>query len=492
MSHSTPPARVVALPPALALSALILAGCAAGPDYVEPDLTAPDAWTCAIELEMSSATPDLEAWWTALGDTALVSLIAQADTSNLGAAAALARLEEARAAAGIARGAYWPRVDARGNYTRAKLSEQSSPGNVTGGGPDDLWEAGFDATWEIDVFGRNRRLNEAALASWEASVEGYRDALVTLYAEVASNYVLVRTLQTRLDYATANVKALESTAQLTQDRYDAGLTSLLDVTRAQSNLASTRASIPSLEADLEAALNRMAVLLGQAPGSLHGRMAASTPLPQAPDSLLVGLPAELLRRRPDVRRAERQLAAQTARIGVASADLYPTFSISGFLGLEATDFGDLTGDGGATWGLIPGFRWNLFNGGATRSRIQVEEARAEQALAAYEETVLRALEDVENAMVGLDRARKRRDELLTATEATASSVDLVHTQYISGLTDFQNYLDAQRSLVGQQDQLAISEGAVVQQLIALNKALGGGWSPDRIPARLLVAEEDDR
>ena len=355
-----------------------------------------------------------------------------------------------------------------------------------------LWAAGFDASWEIDIFGRNRRGVEAATATWQASVESYRDVLVSLYAEIAANYILVRTLQARLDYANTNADALEDTAQLTQDRFDAGLTSLLDVTRARSNLASTRAAIPSLESDLNAAMNRLAVLLGMTPGSLHARLQEIRPLPDPPADLLVGLPADLLRRRPDVRRAERELAAQTARIGVATADLYPSFSISGFLGLESTDWNDLTKSGGGTWGLIPGFRWNLFNGGATRGRIRIEEARTEQALVAYEQTVLTALEDVENAMVALDRERIRRDRLQVAVEASRQSVSLVHTQYISGLTDFQSYLDAQRSLVGQLDELAFSEGQVVQDLIALNKALGGGWSPDRIPEELLVAEEDDR
>ena len=474
--------------PLLAL-VLVLGGCAVGPNYEEPDVTAPDAWTSAVEDELSQQVPDLEGWWTTLGDTTLTALIAQADTSNLDIAAALGRLKEARAGTGAAKGAYWPSLDAYGNWSRAQISEESPPGNIAGAGPTNLWQAGFDASWEIDIFGRNRRTVEAATAIWQSSVEDYRDVLVSLYAEVAANYIAVRTLQARLDYAVNNADALKDTAQLTQDRYDAGLTSLLDVTRAQSNLATQRAAIPSLEADLNAAMNRMAILLGMPPGALHDRLGEPRALPTPPDSLLVGLPADLLRRRPDVRRAERELAAQTARIGVATADLYPSFSIRGVLGLESTEWGDLGGSS-TTWNLIPGFRWNLFNGGTTRNNIRIQEARAEQTLVAYEQTILVALEDVENAMVSLDRERVRRDQLLVAVETSEQSVSLVHTQYISGLTDFQNYLDAQRSLISRQDELAVSEGAVVQNLIALNKALGGGWSPDRIPEEFLVAENE--
>jgi NodT family efflux transporter outer membrane factor (OMF) lipoprotein len=475
----------------LALALILAAGCAVGPDYEHPDAAVPDAWTGAVEEELSAAVPDLEAWWTVLGDTTLTALIAEADTASLDLAAALGRLKEARAGTGVAKGAYWPSLDAYGNYARTQISETSPPGNSTGAGPNDLWQAGFDATWEIDVFGRTRRSVEAATATWQASVEDYRDVLVTMYAEVAANYILVRTLQSRLDYANTSAAALRETAQLTQDRYKAGLTSLLDVTRAQSNLASTEASIPSLEDQLNAALNRLAVLLGRTPGSLHERLGEFRPIPTEPADVLVGVPAELLRRRPDVRRAERQLAAQTARVGVATADLYPSFSISGLLGLESSEWDDL-GDTGRSgkWSLIPGFRWNLFNGGATRSRIQIEEARTEQLLAAYEKTVLVALEDVENAMVGLNREQLRRQHLEAAVEASQRSVSLVHTQYISGLTGFQDYLDAQRSLINQHDELALSRGRVIQNLIALNKALGGGWSPDRLPADLVVAEED--
>ena len=473
---------------ALAL-VLALGGCAVGPDYEEPDITAPDAWTGAVEKELSQEVPDLEGWWTVLGDTTLTALIAQADTSNLDLAAALARLKEARAGTGVAEGAYWPSLDAYGSYGRTQISEESVPGNTLGGGPANLWQAGFDATWEIDIFGRNRRTVQAATAIWQASVESYRDVLVSLYGEVAANYIAVRTLQARLEYANNNAEALAETAQLTHDRYDAGLTSLLDVTRARSNLAAQRATIPILESDLNAAMNRMAILMGLPPGAMHARLQEVRPLPEAPTDLLVGLPADLLRRRPDVRQAERELAAQTARIGVATADLYPSFSIRGLLGLESTEWGDLGGDSG-TWSLIPGFRWNLFNGGANRNRIRIEEARAEESLAFYEKTVLGALEDVENAMVALNRERIRRDHLQVAVDASEQSVSLVHTQYISGLTDFQNYLDAQRSMITQQDELAVSEGTVVQNLISLNKALGGGWSPDRIPEELLVAEED--
>lgn len=458
---------------------LLVTGCAVGPDYELPDTVMPEEWHSEAAQDYSPTEPLLD-WWSALDDTVLTSLIWRAEAANLDLAQAVARIDEARALRGISKSDFWPQIGLGGSYTRTELSDKGALGQALPEGesfaPSDQWDVGFDASWELDFFGRIRRRTEAASAELEASVEDYRDVLVTLYAEVASNYVEVRSLQARIQLARANAKAQRETVKLTQDRFDAGLVSALDVTQAQSNLATTEAEIPRLETNREAALNRLAVLLAEHPGALHAELREPAPIPKPPDSLTVGLPGDLLRRRPDVRRAERELAAQTARIGVATADLFPTFSISGFVGRQAAGFDDLGKGSSSTWGIIPGFVWDIFTGGKIRNQINVEEARTEQLLYAYEKSVLFALEDVENAMVAYERERTRRDYLAEGVEASRRSVELVHTQYLSGITDFQRYLDSQRSQFNQEDQLAASEGLVVQNLIALNKAVGGGWS----------------
>jgi NodT family efflux transporter outer membrane factor (OMF) lipoprotein len=308
--------------------------------------------------------------------------------------------------------------------------------------------------------------------------------LVSLFAEVAASYVDVRTFQARLEFVRRNARAQRETVRLTTDRFNAGLVSALDVTQAQTNLASTEAEIPRLETALNNSLNRVAVLLGQNPGTLHEELGGEGQIPIAPDSVATGLPVELLRRRPDVRRAERQLAAQTALIGVATADLYPSFSLGGVLQLVAGAFGDLGQSESVGWSLVPGVRWNLFTGGKIRNNIKVQEARTEQLLYQYEQSVLLALEEVENALVAYEQEKIRRDRLTEAAVAAQRSVEIVRTQYLSGLVDFQRYVDSERALTQQQDLLAASEGQVVRNLVFLNTALGGGWrmeqeDPDR-------------
>ncbi len=299
--------------------------------------------------------------------------------------------------------------------------------------------------------------------------------LVSLYSEVAISYLDVRALQARIEAAQRNATAQQESLRIAQARFDAGITSLLDVEQAKSNLADTEATIPTLEAGLSFALNRLAVLLAVQPGSLHEELEIMQPIPVPPNSVVVGIPGDLLRQRPDIRRAERQLAAQTAQIGVATADLYPTFSIAGALTFDWAGPGD--GDG-FSWNILPGLNWSIFNAGRVRNNIKVQEARAEQLFLAYEQTVLRAMEDVENAYIAYVQERARRDRLIEAVEATENAVELVNIQYRSGLANFQNVLDTERSLFRQQDELATSEGLLVQNLVDLYTALGGGWRPE--------------
>lgn len=464
------------------LGLLLIGGCAVGPDYQMPESHLPDAWQRAAAADMDPQAPVIEDWWTAFGDTLLVQLIAESRQANLDLAAAVARIEEARAYHRIAGGDYWPQVQANGQVARTELAPNGPSGGAVAAGapnPSSNWEFGIGAGWEIDLFGKYRRQREATGAQLQASIEDYRDVLVSLYAEVATTYVDIRSLQVRLEYARDNVDSQRGTMDIVMAREDAGLVPLLDVTRARSNLANTEATIPQLETALEAAKNRLAILLGLVPGSLDERLAPPFRKQIPSTEIAMALPAELLRRRPDVRRAERLLAAQTARIGVASAELYPSFSLSGALTLQAGDFGDLGDADSRGWSLVPGVRWNLFTGGKIRGQIQAEEALTQQALAAYEKTVLNALAEVENSLVALRQEEVRNRLLQTAVESSQQSVELVHTQYLEGLTDFQSYLDAQRTLFSQMDQYAVSEGQIVSNLIQLNRALGGGWSLDQ-------------
>ncbi|HSG82035.1 MAG TPA: efflux transporter outer membrane subunit [Gemmatimonadota bacterium] len=477
--------------PALCL-ALLVAACKVGPDYVEPEVEVTDQWHAAVEDEMSRDEPDIVKWWENLGDTTLTNLIRESEPANLNLRIAVARVAEVRALRGIAKGDLYPDLVLEGTYSRFQLSENSPTGQaiIAAGGevePSSQWESTASSFWEIDLFGRIRRGVEAATAEYEASIEDYRDVLVSLYAEVALSYVEARSLQRRLAFAEQNVAAQRESLELTRDRFDAGLTSALDVAQAEQNLAQTESTIPTLETGLNASLNRLAVLLGEQPGSLHDRLATAgeAALPREPVDIMVGVPADILRRRPDVRGAERRLAAQTARIGVATADLYPTFSLGGFVQAVAGTFSGQFDGESIGWGVLPGFRWDLFRGGKIRNNIRAEEARTDQALFAYQQTILLAFEEVENAMIRYDRERIRRARLQEAADASQRAVELVRTQYLSGLTNFQNLLDTQRSLFNQQDELAASEGQVIQNLIQLNRALGGGWTvqpeaPDRL------------
>jgi NodT family efflux transporter outer membrane factor (OMF) lipoprotein len=475
----------------------LVSGCTVGPDYEEPEYELPDAWenAAAEDLADSTETPII-AWWSAFGDTLLDGLIVQARTAGPDLASAVGRIREAAGYRRVAGGDRWPQVDGFGSWTRSEYSENGLGGTIEGLGgdnPQNAWEFGLGASWEIDLFGRVRRSVEAADAQLEASVEDYRDVLVTLYATVAATYVDVRSLQSRLVYAENNAASQLETLDLVEARLDAGLVPALDVTRARSNLANTQSEIPQLKSELEVARNELAILIGMMPGSLDARLEHNSGVIPSPSTdLAMTLPAELLRRRPDVRRSERELASQTARIGVATADLYPSFALGGNLVLQATEFGDLGNGDAFGWSLAAPFTWPLFTGGKVRGRIEVEEGRTDQALAAYEKTVLNALAEVENTLVALRQEEIRKDLLATAVEASQQSVELVQTQYLSGLTDFQSYLDAQRSLTDQQDRFAESQGRVVTNLIRLNRALGGGWSlEDPVPVVAPSAPEPD-
>jgi len=459
------------------LALLAVVGCTVGPDYERPEMELPQQWSGTAPVEPVDAAA-LEQWWTAFEDPVLTELIARADEDSLDLQAALARIEQSRAQRAYAAGEQWPAVDATSGYSRNRLGAGLFGSSDTAGaaiGDFDLYTTGLDAAWEIDLFGRLRRSVEAAEATLEQSIEDYHDVRLSLCAEVARNYIELRTAQARLRYAAANVDIQRKMLELTQNRYAAEIAPELDVAQAQLILANTESEIPSLRIAETAAINRLAVLVGTTPHTLRAQLLEPGTLPEIQTPPRAGLPAELLRRRPDIRSAERALAAQTARIGLAEAQRYPSFSLRGTLDIQATEFSDVGRWSNRAFSFGPGLRWNLFDGNRLRSLVAVEEARTKQLVAAYEATVLRAVEEVENALVGLVQEQQRAAALRRSVQAARDSLEKVETLYLSGLTNFQNVLDVQRSLSQQEDRLAVSEGLILQQVIALYKALGGGW-----------------
>ena len=456
-------------------AALILSGCAAvGPDYLPPDPTVLPAWHTPLEGGLTPGDMDprmLTNWWTTLNDPELSSLIERAVAGNLDLKKAGAKVREARARRGISRADLFPTLDATGSATRSRGSEETGGGNTR-----ELYAAGFDAGWEVDIFGGLRRSMEEAAANLQASREGLRDVLVSLVSEVALNYVEARTYQARLAVAEANLKAQQETCELTRWRYEAGLSDELALEQARYNLESTRSQIPTLRSGLEEAKNRLAVLLGERPGMIHTELEERKPIPVTPLEIAVGVPADTLRRRPDIRKAERELAAQTARIGVATADLYPRFTLKGSIGLEALSPGNWISYGSRSSSIGPRVSWAVFDAGAIRKNIEVQSALQEQALIQYETALLSALEEVENALVAYANEQVRRQSLLEASQAAQRAAKLARDRYAAGLIDFQVVLDAERSLLSLQSQLAESDGKVTSNLIALYKALGGGWT----------------
>lgn len=447
-------------------------GCTVvGSDYVAPETALPPAWR--EEPGLASGPTELAAWWQRLEDPVLDELVARATRANLDLHEALARLREARALRGVAAGELYPSVDAALSYERRGESENTPIGEFV---PETgTYSAGFDAAWELDLFGRIRRSIEAADADLAASTEDARDVLVTVAAETARTYVELRGFQTRLALARTNVSLQEQTMTLVQVRFDAGLVDERDLAQARTNVERTRSFVPSLEVGARVAENRLAVLLGGAPGTLPRELTEPGAIPVPPLRIAVGVPADLLRRRADVRRAERALAAEHARIGVAEGDLYPRLTLTGSLGLAAEELADLGQNESNFFGLGPSLRWNLFDGGRLRGRMAAQEARAEQALVRWERSVLTALEESENAMTAFVREQTRRGSLAEAATQARRSVELSRTQYQEGLSDFQSVLDSERALAALEDELAQSEAAIATDFVVLYKALGGGW-----------------
>jgi len=468
---------------AVVLLAFVAGGCAnmpsVGPDYHAPETKAPTHWGEPLAGGETNSATATAAWWKNFHDSELDSLIERATQSNLDLKIAQARVREARAHYRMTSADFWPTVDAAGSYARQRQSQNqpvlgsfSIPSSAF---ENDVYQAGFDASWEIDVFGGTRRATESARAQVAAAKFGEREVLVTLLGEVARNYVEARGYQRRLEIARNNIRAQEQSLAITQNRFTNGLTSDLDVQQASTLLSTTRAVVPALETALAASIHRLGVLLGQTPESLETELSVAAPIPAAPPVVPVGLPSELLLRRPDVALAERQLAAATANIGVAKSDLFPKFYLTGVAGFESISADDWFKSGSRFWSVGPSVQWRIFDAGRIRANIQVQTARQEQALANYENTALSAFEDVENTLTAYAKEQIRRQQLKDAVKSSEESLRLANQLYANGLSNFINVLDAERSLYQAQDALVQSDRTISTNLIALYKSLGGGW-----------------
>ena len=454
-----------------------LAGCAVGPNYRPPQPATPDEWHAQPAAAAPAGEPAaLADWWKTLDDPILDRLIEQALASNKTAKQAYATVVAARARRGIAAADFWPTLNASAGGSRTNSeARESDPDVGLSGGSDEIYDAGLDSIWEFDLFGGKRRAYEAANADLSASEADLRDVLVTLLGDVALTYVDVRTAQSRLTFAEKNLETQRSTLDITGWRAAAGLANALDVEQAQSSYQQTRAAIPSLQSNLVQAMNALAVLTGDTPGSLEAVLAERKPIPVASMEIAVGVPADVLRRRPDIRSAERRLAAQTAEVGVATAALYPSLSLSGSITLQALTASDVP-DGFRTDRLGLSLNLPIFRGGALRQNVNVQNALVAQALAAYEATVLAAYQEVENALTASTNEHLRHEALQLGVESARRASDLALTQYNSGLVDFQTVLNADRQLLALEDSLAVSDGEMTANLVRLYKALGGGWS----------------
>jgi NodT family efflux transporter outer membrane factor (OMF) lipoprotein len=472
---------------AIALS--VLSGCAVGPDYTRPQPPEMKAWIENDDPRIKPESADLAAWWKRFNDPVLDTLIERAFRQNISLRMAGIRILEARAQLGIVVGNQYPQLQQlRGDYTGYGLSENAAntmPGmdtNFTGA------NIGFDAAWELDFWGRFRRAVESGVWNLDASIAGYDDLMVTLVAEVARTYVVIRTLETRLAIALENVQLQERSLQIAKVRFQGGDVTELDVAQARTLLGETKASIPRLNAQLRQAKNGLAALLGVLPGEANPLLGNPGQIPSPPAGVEAGIPAELLRRRPDIRLAESRMAAQSSLIGVAKADLYPRFSLFGSIGLSASNaaltaagfpggssLGDMwDSDSLQYYGGI-GFAWDIFNYGRTKNRIRVQDARFQELVLNYKNTVLKAAQETEDGLSAFLRSQEEVGFLRESVEGATRSVELSMTQYREGLVDYQRVLDTQRAQTQTQDLLTSTEGAVLINLIATYKALGGGW-----------------
>jgi NodT family efflux transporter outer membrane factor (OMF) lipoprotein len=440
-------------------------GCLVGPDYVPYEMETPGKWSTADKY-MADTEPNFLGWWKQFEDPLLISLVQRAIQSNLNLKTAQSRIRQARAALWFSEGGLWPSVDVAGSQNRSRAST---------GAKTELYRAGLDATWELDMFGGQRRDIEAARADVQASVEDLRDVWVTLTSEIALNYISLRGYQQEIVILKQNLTTQQKTADLTRKRFTGGFVGALDVANAEVQVANTSAQLPLLELSVQQTIHNLSILLGTNPSALTNELSTGADIPSAPTQIAAGIPSDLLRRRPDIRSAEAQMHAATALIGVAEADLFPRFALTGSIGFQSQKANALFNWNNRVWSAGPSAGWNIFDAGRTRASIEAQKAIQEQTLLAYQQTVLTALQEAEDAMIALAKEQEHRDALQKSVEASRRSVNLATQLYTEGETDFLNVLTAQRSLFSSEDALVNSNRTVSTNLVALYKALGGGW-----------------
>ena len=455
-------------------SALPLAGCSVGPDYhpkAATELGVPDSYSVAANQQTQE---DLTRWWGKFDDPMLGQLVDQGRAANLDVAQAVTRLRQARESLAQSRSSLLPQITASAGYSR-----NLTIAGVNLGGQNDNFSIGADASYQADLFGGVRRGIEASSAAYQASGFDYASVLISVESEIARNYVLARLAQQQLANARDSLAIQDDNLEIAGFRVQAGLVSSLDAEQARAARAQTAASIPSIEASYNSFVSRLGVLTGQAPGALKTQMEAVRPIPIGPATVATGIPAETLRQRPDVRRAERSLAAATAQIGVAQAQLYPALSIGGSFGSGGGAIGNLFD--AITGRLFAGIAATIFDGGRLHSQVRSSQAAADGAFLAYKQTVLTGLEDVENAIVALDAAQQRARQFAIAYEASNNSAILARMQYRSGLTDFTTLNQAESALLSARNGLSQAQADQATALIQLYLALGGGWDSNSIP-----------
>ena len=468
----------------LLLPALLFTSCATlGPDFVKPSASVEKKWMEVDDPQIKTDAADYSTWWRVLDDPVLDNLITTACKQNLSLQVAGLRILEARAFLGIAIGLQYPQAQGLdGGYAFQRFSKNTPPLSEF---PNDIRnqtdatanvaQVGFNAAWELDFWGKFRRGVEAADAGLAASIASY-DTLLVLLTAVSNAYVVIRTLEQRLEYANSNVEIQKRGLKIAEVRFKGGETSELDVQQARSLLHNTQSTIPVLDISVRQAQNGLCVLLGIPPGDLSAFIKGPGPIPGAPSETAVGIPADLLRRRPDIRLAEFQAAAQGALIGVAEADLYPHFAVGGSIGFAVGNSNGLFNGDSLVGFFTPfSFRWDIFNYGRIKNNVRVQDARFEQLLVTYQNKVLEAAREVENGLVGFIRTQQQEKFLAGAAEAAHRATQIALLQYKEGLTDYTRVLNTQQLLVAQQDTLASSRGDIIRYLIAVYKSLGGGW-----------------
>jgi NodT family efflux transporter outer membrane factor (OMF) lipoprotein len=466
---------------------LLLSGCTVGPNYESPPTWSPLSWfrttpseRATTKLSLPVAEPIDVEWWDALHDKQLTDLMHRVAGGNLDVRTQEIRLAEARAQRGVTRAGEFPTVNANGSYTRELPSAQgvlsllsSSPstdanglGGTNGGipvtaahtsiGAFDLFQGGFDASWELDLWGRVRRQVESADAQVDASVEARRQTLLTSLAELARNYVQLRGLQESERITRNNLSTANETVRLTNERFQGGLATDLDVAQARAQAETTGANLPQLEAQEQQAINAISLLLGEPPGALAAELETRKPVPPVPPTVPIGLPSELARRRPDIRQAEAQLHAATADIGAAEADFYPKVTLSGSLALQATQFHNLFGTDAVTYGLGPSLTIPIFEGGRLRRTLELRQAQQKEAAVNYQKTVLQAFHDVDNALISYRADQLRRDRIAAEAAQSRRALSLASDRYKNGLSDYLEVLTAQRTLLGAEQATSVT------------------------------------